>query len=205
MTRASADRVSRLRFSAVDFKLGFIVSDFDEFIASLSALGVDEVSSRLSSGSWANRRKSWAQDWLSAQESARKEVREEASLIVAADDNAVAREANDIARLAREDAREANDIARAARKSSQVAADSALEANAIARDSNAIASRANDSAREANELARTANITSLATAVATNDAAATARSARDISRYACIAATVAAIAAMVSIALSIFK
>ena len=68
------------------------MSEFDEFIASLSTLGVDEVRSRLSRGSWANRRKSWAQDWLSAQGSARVDTREEETLAIAKEANRIASE-----------------------------------------------------------------------------------------------------------------
>jgi len=44
------------------------MSDYQEFIAGLVELGEAEVRAGLAQGIWANRRKSWAEQWLRDQE-----------------------------------------------------------------------------------------------------------------------------------------
>jgi len=74
------------------------MSEFEEFTKSLETLGEDDVRAKLSQGVWANRRKSWANDWLRANEASRAEEKEAATLSLAEEGNTAAREANKIAR-----------------------------------------------------------------------------------------------------------
>lgn len=69
-------------------------SEFDDFIQNLASLGEEKVRQNLSQGVWANRHKTWVQDWLTNLESSRTSQRAEKDL-------ALAEEANEIARTQR--------------------------------------------------------------------------------------------------------
>ena len=68
-------------------------SEFDKFIQNLASLGEEEVRRKLSQDVWANRHKTWTQNWLTDLESSRTSQRTEKEL-------ALAEEANEIARSA---------------------------------------------------------------------------------------------------------
>lgn len=67
------------------------MKEYDEFIEMLERIGEVEVKSRLSQGVWASRRKQWAVDWLAANETARKEARDEIALSISKEDNKIAK------------------------------------------------------------------------------------------------------------------
>lgn len=77
------------------------MEEFDEFIEKLAALGEEEVRRKFSQGVWANRRKTWAQDWLSKLEASRTNDRAEKDLALSAEANDIARSALGVARHAR--------------------------------------------------------------------------------------------------------
>jgi hypothetical protein len=79
------------------------MNEYDEFISSLESLGEEQTRLKLSQGIWANRRRKWAEDWLSQQQASRASNREEDHLHLA-------REANKIARAAQEDSQSAKRI-----------------------------------------------------------------------------------------------
>ena len=72
------------------------MSDFEELITNLESLGEDDVRTKLSQGVWANRRKSWVEDWLRTKEGSRAAEREAVALSLTAEGNTTAREANKI-------------------------------------------------------------------------------------------------------------
>ena len=76
------------------------MSEYEDFIASLEALGEPEVRSKLSQGVWASRRKQWADDWLSKSEGARQEVRDELALSISKEANSIAKSALRVSKFA---------------------------------------------------------------------------------------------------------
>lgn len=76
------------------------MSEYDDFIESLGALGEPEVRSRLSQGIWASRRKQWAEDWLSKNEGVRQEVRDEMALSISKEANSIAKSALRVSKFA---------------------------------------------------------------------------------------------------------
>jgi hypothetical protein len=73
------------------------VNDFEELIAMLESQGVAEVRARLSQGVWANRRKSWVEDWLRKKEGEHEAEGKAEALLIAMEGNITAQEANKIA------------------------------------------------------------------------------------------------------------
>ena len=70
------------------------MTEFEDFTATLKSLGVIEVCAMLSQGVWANRRKSWATDWLQQEERSAASGQVAAGLSIAAQDASSSREAN---------------------------------------------------------------------------------------------------------------
>ena len=83
------------------------MSEFEDFINTLASLGEQEVREKLSQGVWANRRKSWAEDWIRDLDVSRVNTRAEVEL-------ALSREANEIAKSSLTVARSAKNISLAA-------------------------------------------------------------------------------------------
>lgn len=77
------------------------MSEFEEFTKTLASLGEEEVRQKLSQGVWANRRKTWAQDWLANQDASRENHIAEQELGLSRDANEIARSALDVSRSAR--------------------------------------------------------------------------------------------------------
>jgi hypothetical protein len=77
------------------------MSEFEEFIETLSTLGEEEVRRNLSQGVWANRRKTWAQDWINNLTVSRTDNRTERDLALSAEANDIARSALGVARNAK--------------------------------------------------------------------------------------------------------
>lgn len=77
------------------------MNEFDEFIKTLASLGEEEVRQKLSQGVWANRRKTWAQDWLANQDASRENHRAEQELVLSRDANEIARSALNVSRSAK--------------------------------------------------------------------------------------------------------
>lgn len=74
------------------------MSEFEEFNATLQSLGEDDVRTKLAQGVYANKRKSWAENWLRAKEASHAAETEAAALSLAGEGNVTAREANNIAK-----------------------------------------------------------------------------------------------------------
>ncbi len=74
--------------------------EYEDFIASLEALGEAEVKSKLSQGVWASRRKQWVEDWLVGNEASRQEARDEMALSLSKEANAISKSALRISRAA---------------------------------------------------------------------------------------------------------
>ena len=77
------------------------MDEFETFIETLAALGEEEVRQKLSQGVWANRRKTWAQDWINNLDTSRAHDRAEEDLALSADANEIARSALGVARNAK--------------------------------------------------------------------------------------------------------
>ena len=76
------------------------MSEYDDFVASLEAIGEPEVKSKLSQGVWASKRKQWAEDWLSKNEGVRQEVRDEMALSISKEANSIAKSALRVSKFA---------------------------------------------------------------------------------------------------------
>ena len=77
------------------------MDEFEKFIETLAVLGEEEVRRKLSQGVWANRRKTWAQDWINNLDASRENDREEKNLAHSAEANNIARSALGVARSAK--------------------------------------------------------------------------------------------------------
>jgi len=77
------------------------MSEFEEFTESLVSLGEDEVRRKLSQGVWANRRKSWAQEWIENLEVLRADGRAERDIALSKEANEIARSSLGVARSAK--------------------------------------------------------------------------------------------------------
>lgn len=77
------------------------MDEFEQFTETLAALGEEEVRQKLSQGVWANRRKTWAQDWINNLEASRNNDRAEKNLALSAEANDIARSALGVARAAK--------------------------------------------------------------------------------------------------------
>ena len=77
------------------------MSEFEEFEQNLASLGEDEVRRKLSQGVWANRRKTWAQNWLANVEASRATSHAEQDLALSREANEIARSALEISRSAK--------------------------------------------------------------------------------------------------------
>ena len=76
------------------------MSEYDDFVASLEALGEPEVKSKFSQGVWASKRKQWVEDWLSKNEGVRQEARDEMALSISKDANSIAKSALRVSKFA---------------------------------------------------------------------------------------------------------
>lgn len=74
---------------------------YDQFIAMLASLGEAEVRARLAQGVWANRRKTWAEQWLLAKDVEQDRSSRGASISSAQEANATARASLKVARSAK--------------------------------------------------------------------------------------------------------
>ena len=77
------------------------MSEFEEFTESLTSLGEEEVRRKLSQGVWANRRKTWAQEWIANLDISRADGRAERDIALSREANEIARSSLDIARSAK--------------------------------------------------------------------------------------------------------
>ena len=73
------------------------MNEYEDFIASLAALGEAEVRTKVAQGVWANKRKFWAEGWLRSKETEQAGYNQATALALAADDTAAAKKANEIA------------------------------------------------------------------------------------------------------------
>lgn len=74
---------------------------YDQFIAMLASLGETEVRARLAQGVWANRRKTWAEQWLLAKGVEQDRSSQGATISSAQEANATARASFKVARSAK--------------------------------------------------------------------------------------------------------
>ena len=77
------------------------MSEFEEFTETLVSLGEEEVRRKLSQGVWANRRKTWAQDWLANFDTSQANHRAEQDLALSREANEIARSALSVSRSAK--------------------------------------------------------------------------------------------------------
>jgi hypothetical protein len=77
------------------------MDEFEKFIETLVALGEEEVRRKLSQGVWANRHKTWAQDWIDNLDASRATDRAEKDLALSAEANDIARSALGVAKSAK--------------------------------------------------------------------------------------------------------
>lgn len=77
------------------------MSKYEEFTKALVSFGEEDVRLKLSQGVWANRRKTWAQDWLANQDASRENHRAKQELDLSREANEIARSALNVSRSAR--------------------------------------------------------------------------------------------------------
>ena len=77
------------------------MSEFEEFTGTLVTIGEEEVRRKLSQGDWANRRKTWAQNWLANFDTSQANHRAEQDLALSREANKIARSALGVSRSAR--------------------------------------------------------------------------------------------------------
>lgn len=76
------------------------MSEFEEFTEGLASLGEEDVRRKLSQGVWANRRKTWAQNWLDNLAALQADRRAEKALALSEEANGIARNAKNISIIA---------------------------------------------------------------------------------------------------------
>ncbi|WP_435550325.1 hypothetical protein [Desulfobacterium sp. N47] len=81
-----------------------MISKQESFVKTLESLTDDEISSKLFSGRWSIEQKRWATEWLEHKSAFKRDAREEETLSIVKEANAIASEAKEFARLASDSA-----------------------------------------------------------------------------------------------------